>query len=603
MTDFYERLKPVRAVLFAVFSLFALRLFFLQVVFGDDYRIMSERNRFQIFYRQAPRGLILDGGGLPLATNIGIFNMYFNPRFKVGDVKKRSEAVAAIMGVPVQELWRAIENASRINKTQLVLGQIAPQAAFRFFEIEKDFPEFFLASESLRYYPLKEAFSHMLGYLTKIPTREHFEKLKPLGYRFDSWIGRFGLERLFENYLRGDDGAVFVEVDAKGRPLFSSPVAVKQQAAQMARLTQEPYPGQDILLTANSRLVGAAYKALQESPTGVGSAVAIDPQTGAVLALVSSPGFNPNSYVSDRGDRLAAQQNEFVRALTGVYPPGSIFKIPVSIAALEAGLDPAKKFICRGQYVLPGRTFKCWKKEGHGALGFIEGLQHSCDVYFYNIGLYSGPERLAQWAEKFSFGKKVALAEFPNLAAAGFIPTPDWKQSKKRSSWYPGDTLNFSIGQGEVLATPLQLALLMCLVANRGVAYEPYLVREIRDPFAQKILFKHPLKARPLVRVDHVSEGTWNLLEEALRLVVEAGTGRAANIAGYSIFGKTGTAQNPLGEDHSLFVCYLRSADGNPRLAVSVVIEHGGHGSSAAAPAAKKIMQEFIDMENLAPHG
>ncbi|MEK6543831.1 MAG: penicillin-binding transpeptidase domain-containing protein [Elusimicrobiota bacterium] len=352
------------------------------------------------------------------------------------------------------------------------------------------------------------------------------------------------------------------------------------------------------MLTVHSGLVLSAYKALKETKVGSGSVVALDPRSGAVLAIVSTPGFDPNSYVKDEYSSPRGG-NEFLRALTGTYPPGSVFKIVSSIAALETGLSPAKKFYCGGSYALPTRVFKCWKKEGHGQCDFLEGLKNSCDVYYYNLGLATGPEALSQWALKFPFSKKISLIEFPEFGSSGFIPTPQWRAAK--GGWYPGDTLNFVIGQGEILTTPMQIAALLSMVANRGTFYEPYVVARVQDPLTKTVVYERAQSGKPLYSLTSVSDTTWELLDKALSLVVTEGTGRSAMIPGYHIYGKTGTAQNPHGDDHSLFACYLKDPSGTPLLAVGVVVDNGGHGSSAAAPVARRVVQEFITQQGLLP--
>ncbi|MBI2070866.1 MAG: penicillin-binding protein 2 [Elusimicrobia bacterium] len=586
----------MRFLILIFVGVFALRLFLLQIVSGEKYSILAERNRFQIFYRQAPRGAILDRTGYPLASNVGVFNLYFNPRLLLEEPDKRVEAVSAILNLKKQDLDKEIALARSGGRTQLVARQIAPEAAFRFMERQEAFPEFFLASESLRYYPLGEAFSHVLGYLTRIKSRAQYERLKDLGYRFDSWLGGYGLEKNFEEYLKGTDGAVLIEVDVRGRPINRGVDTLREghSGSGGLRLIEDAYPGQDMALTVDHRLLMTAYAALRDSPSGAGSVVGLDPLTGRVLVLVSTPGFDPNAYIRLDSGEDEAGRAEFPRALTGLYPAGSTFKVVTSVAALEKGIDPGRRYNCTGKFALPGRVFRCWKEEGHGSCDLVEGLKHSCDVYFYNAGLFAGGESISAWAMKFSLGRSMFVREFPEWSKQGFIPTPAWKEEKKRSSWYPGDTLNLSIGQGEVLVTPLQLAALFSLVATRGRLPQPYIVEVVGDVSSGAL----GLTAQKTpIQVGGLSAKTWELVEAGLRAVVDGGTGRGANIPNRAIFGKTGTSQNPLGKDHALFACYLKDDQGTPRLALGVIIEHGGQGSTAAVPVARRVLEEFIRIE------
>ncbi|MBI4369316.1 MAG: penicillin-binding protein 2 [Elusimicrobia bacterium] len=593
MTKVAEKAAWLRLIVLGLLGVFTARLFLMQVIFGNHYRILAERNRFQIFYRQAPRGAIMDRNGFPLASNIGVFNMYFNPRVLVDEPQKRIRRVGSILHLNAENLNTEILLTRKAGRTRLVARQIAPEHAFRFLEQQNSFPEFFLASESLRHYPLGRAFSHVLGYLTRIQSRDEYERLKERGYRFDSWVGGFGLEKKYEDFLRGSDGAVLFEVDAKGRPLATSPPAFMSTGSG-SHLEEDPYPGGDLMLTADYRLIQAAHDALEKSSSGKGSVVAVDPRTGGVLALVSTPGFDPNAYIRLDTEESAPSRTEFLRALTGLYPPGSVFKPVTAIAALEKGLDPLRRYRCNGAFALPTRVFRCWKEEGHGSCDFIEGIKNSCDVYFYNAGLFAGGEAISSWALKFSLGKAVALIEFPEWSKEGFVPTPKWKEIKKHDAWYPGDTLNLSIGQGETLVTPMQIAALFSMLANHGQWLKPHVLESMRYPETGQLAWKYDDEAALLWSVDSIKDQNWRLVEEGLRQVIEFGTGRPAMIPGYHIYGKTGTAQNPHGEDHALFACYLKDDRGVPRIAVSVVIDNGGKGSSAAAPVAKKVLEEFI---------
>ncbi|MFC1521913.1 penicillin-binding protein 2 [Elusimicrobiota bacterium] len=602
MSDLSGKLFALRVVIVLCVSVFVLRLFFLQVVFSDHYRTLAERNRFQVFYQQAPRGLILDRRGGTLAGNVGVFNLYYNPQLPFDDKEAKLKSVERIVGKRSSELRKNMLKALKLVRTTEVLSQIDSRMAFRFMEANLDLPQFFLSPESIRNYPLRKVFSHTLGYLTKLQSWNEFRRLKAAGYRFDSWIGRFGMEKSFEDLLAGVDGAVLLEVDVRGRPVSMLKKDVGEYSlpgmGSASFIARKPVSGKDIVLTIDSRLLKVAHKALIDSGHAKGSVVALDPLNGEVLAIVSVPGFDPNDYV-DSVRSSGGVSDEFNRALTGTYPPGSIFKIITSIAAFESrDLDVEKEFTCLGKVKVANRNFRCWRRSGHGKMDYLAGIKNSCDVYFYRLGLMLGGDELYKWADIFPYGKALEIEGFSDLARKGNIPSPA-KRQKKNRKWYPGDTLNVSIGQGELLATPIQLATMISMVATRGIGFRPHIIKEVIDPGNGKLLYKAPAEGEVMITANEVSARTWEYVEQGLELVVSEGTGRPARLSGYKIYGKTGTSENPLGDDHALFVCYLKDEDGVPRLAVSVVVEHGGHGSSTAAPIARKIMKEFISIEHI----
>jgi len=598
MNEIHNRARLLWWLIVGALGVFTARIFYLQVIQGSAYQVLAERNRFQVFFRQAPRGLVVDVKSRILAENVGVFNLYFNPNLYTEDLSAHAARVSAILRVPQEVFEREVEKTKQINRTRILLSQIPPTAAMRFMEVEKEFPEFFLTSESLRSYPWGTDLSHILGYLTKIQTKEEFEKLKTKGYRLDSWVGQFGLEKVFEDVLKGSDGAVFLEVDARGR---AERPASKETMPRGYEFTQDPYPGNTIHLSLDGQLSHLAHQLLRESASGFGSVIGIEPKTGAIRVLAMTPGFDPNAYIriADKG-HLAL--TEYPRALAGTYPPGSVFKIITGIAALESEhFDPKRQFLCRGEFVTPRKTFKCWKKEGHGWCDFLGGVENSCDVYFYHMGLILGPDPLTQWAHRFGLGEPAAIRELPQWSARGFIPSQQWKLRVKKEPWFSGDSLNMAIGQGEVLASPLQLADLISTVANRGVSYPPHLVDYVSDAFTDEVLYQNPGTLKPFLEVRQVQSATWDMVEKGLALVVNEGTGRGAQIPGYQIYGKTATAQNPLGKDHAIFVCYLKDEKNQPRLALAVVVEHGGMGSVSAVPIAREILKAYIHEENIAP--
>jgi len=351
-------------------------------------------------------------------------------------------------------------------------------------------------------------------------------------------------------------------------------------------------PGSDIFLTIDSKAQAAAEEGLEKSLTGKGAVVALDPRTGAVLAFVSMPDYDPNQFVlsGSEKDKISSGKTlpEFNVALQGSYPPGSIFKIITGAAILESGrLKPEETFFCPGYYDAGSRVFKCWEKKGHNKVDFITGLTKSCDVYFYNAGQRAGALTIEKYSRAFRLGQPSGIALPEEKGGNVFGPGP---RAAKKSYWFIGDTLNLSIGQGETLMTPMQAVGMIAAVANGGIFHRPYYVDRIVRSDGQSLLKNKP---EEVSRVK-LKDSTWALIRAGLGSVVAEGTGQAAKLAGVEIYGKTGTAQNPHGKDHAWFVAYASIAGQPSKVAVAVLVEHGEHGASAAAPIARSVIEAVL---------
>ncbi|MGD9552697.1 MAG: penicillin-binding transpeptidase domain-containing protein, partial [Candidatus Caldatribacteriota bacterium] len=319
--------------------------------------------------------------------------------------------------------------------------------------------------------------------------------------------------------------------------------------------------------------------------------------TGKILALVSYPDYDPNIFTQQmtitQWQEIAQSKDNILcnRAIQGIYPPGSVFKLIIAIAALEEGIvDLNSKVYCPGYYQLGDSLFKCWKENGHGNQTIVEAIANSCNVFFYTMGSKLGIDKLHYYAKLFGFGEKTGI-DLPG-ELAGLVPSQEWKRKTFNQSWYPGDTVNMSIGQGFLLVTPFQIHNMLCLIANEGNYFKPSYVDKIVSRSGEVIKKLQP----ELIREIDISKNTFQIIKKGMRKVVEDGTGRSANIEEVKIAGKTGTAQNPQGENHAWFVGFAPYE--KPEICVTVFIEHGGDGSQAAAPIASNIIQKYFQLRN-----
>jgi penicillin-binding protein 2 len=440
--------------------------------------------------------------------------------------------------------------------------------------------------------------AHVLGKLGEI-TAAQLEQRDYLGYRQGDVIGQAGIEALYDRELRGRPGGRNVLVDAHGRDL--------EELGSV-----EPHPGHNLVLHLDQRMQAAAEAALDATPAG-GALVAMDPRNGEVLALVSRPSFDANRFAAGidrraweelRNDPRKPLQD---RALSGQYPPGSTYKVVTAIAGLELGsIRPETEVHCGGSFGLGRRRYRCWKKEGHGAMNVHRALVQSCDVFFYQTALRVGVDRLAYYARMLGFAQPTGIELRPE--AGGLIPTRAWKQQRFGEPWMEGETLSIGIGQGFNLVTPIQLAVAYAAIGNGGRVWRPQVLRSIEDVFGQPLEQRSP----ELVSELAVSPRTLEIVRAGLRGVVqeERGTGGAMRKlpGGIEAAGKTGTAQVvALAEDppendediaiehrdHAWFVTYLPAE--SPELVVSVIVVHGGHGGSAAAPVARRVAETWLE--------
>jgi penicillin-binding protein 2 len=581
-----------------LFGLLAARLYYLQVIDADKYSLLAENNRINHRLLPPERGRIFDRHDVPLARN--------SPTYRVQVVREQAGDVAATL----RALGRLIT-----LEPELVAEVLAKARAKRRFvpilvredltwaEVAKiavnahELPGITLDSGLLRDYPAGAVTAHVLGYVAPVAERDLTgEALLELP---EFRIGKNGIERVYDQYLRGTAGTSRFEVDAVGREI-----------RELER--EEATPGQDLGLTLDLDLQRYGDERLGREQSA--SAVVLDVRNGDILALVSQPSFPPEAFTNGLShetwralstDPMTPLLN---KAIAGQYPPGSTFKMMVALAALEAGvIDPDHEVYCPGYTMLGGHKFHCWKKYGHGKLRLVGAITHSCDVYFYDIARKVGVDAIAAMARRFGLGERLGV-DLPG-ERGGLIPDKAWKEAALGERWQGGETLIVGIGQGFVLATPLQLAAMAAQIANGGQRIRPRLVRRAEDAATGE--------AGPAATLG-VSEWALHFVKKGMYEVVngERGTARASRLPDPTVAmaGKTGTSQvrrisrsqritgvikneeKPWVErDHALFVAY--APFDAPRYAVAVVVEHGGGGCKIAAPIARDIMAKALELD------
>jgi len=579
-----------------IFCVLALRLWYLQVLGVDHYRDLSERNRIRYVAIQAPRGAIFDRHGTLLVDNRPAFTVSAL-RQEVDDRSQLFHNLAELLEVDQEQLeqrWLAGQGLPRYRPLTLV-EDVGRQSMEKVQENSLNLPGILVEVKPFRAYPFGDMGAHLFGYLGEV-TEEELAQAEFDGYRSGEMVGKTALERMFEDTLRGISGQKRIEVNVRGREL--------RQVT-----TQNPLPGQNLYLTIDASLQQAAEKALAGK---AGAVVALDVNNGEVLAMVSRPTFDPAWFArgisSEEWRELIdnPQHPMTNKALRGQYPPGSTFKMAVALAALEAGTaTPSTKVQCDGSIKLGSFEYRCWKKEGHGSVDLHKAIKESCDVWFYRVGLDVGIDRIASAAKRLGLGQGTG---FPfGGESAGMIPTREWKKKRFGTGWYDGETAISAIGQGFVLTTPLQLANMAATLANGGTVWRPQIVQKIVDLEGN---------SEELLRPEKLMETAWpaaalNAVRAGMESVVNdvGGTAWRSRLKTVRFAGKTGTAQvvrrkdddekAPKDDeipyqyrDHALFVSY--APVDKPQIAVAVVVEHGGHGSSAAAPVAKAMYEAYF---------
>ena len=594
-TEWYkQRIGGVIICALAAFVVIFIRLIYLQVVRGDEFRRLSLNNSIRLQNIDPPRGRLYDRNGDLLVDN--------RPSFDVRIILKDAEPIKTTLdklsqhiSIPADTLMSKIKRTEGVSAYKpLLLRQDIGRDALAAIEVNKfDLPGISVNVNLRRHYIHERSAAHLIGYLSEISP----EELKSGAYpdcRSGDLIGKFGAEKVYENHLRGKRGGRQVEVNANGLV-----VRILE--------TVDAEPGHNVYLTIDKVLQRRSEELLDGV---VGAAVAIEPGSGHILALASSPSFDQNSFVGgithQKWDSLISNPFRPMsnRAIQGEYPPGSTYKILTALAGLEEGvIDEKTTFFCPGHYRFGNRVYRCWKKGGHGSVAIIKAVEESCDVFFYQVGQRLGVDRLAWYAKAAGLGSPTGI--FLDQEARGLIPTAAWKKRRTGVPWQAGETLSIAIGQGFNLATPIQMAVLAAAVANGGKRYRPMILNRIELADGQilqqsepKITGKIPVSRSNL---DLMKLGLWRVVNG------ENGTARGSRLEDIDMSGKTGTSQvisrkedDSLPEEdmpvhlrsHAWFVAYAPSE--NSRIAVAVVVEHGEHGSGAAAPIAKEMIKTYL---------
>ena len=594
-SDWYkQRVTGVMICVLVTFTVLLLRLLYLQIVMGEEYLILSLNNRIRLQSIDPPRGLIYDRNNQVLVENRPSFDVTITLK-DAHPVEKTINKLADYLDVPAQELLQKLSSSKGISAYKPIqLQQDIGRDALAAIEAHKyDLPGIAINVKLLRHYLNVKDAAHLIGYLSEINSTELSGGSYP-GLRRGDFIGKFGAEKAFEKNLQGTRGGRQVEVNANGRVVR----VLKTVAAK---------PGQNIHLTIDHVLQKKAESLLQ----GVaGAAVAMDPGSGRILALASSPSFDQNYFASgmshEQWDLLISNPFRPMenKAIQGEYPPGSTYKIITALAGLEEGvIDESTEFFCPGYHRFGNRIYRCWKRGGHGKVDIVKALAQSCDVYFYQVGQLLGVDRLAWYAKAGGLGSLTGI----NLGkeGKGLIPTAAWKKKRTGIPWQRGETLSVAIGQGFNLATPLQMVHLTSAIANGGTRYKPIILESITTADS-RIVFQN--KPQVIGKVP-LSEHSLELVRKGLWEVVNGnkGTARGSRLADIEISGKTGTSQvisrkkdDTRSEEeqpahlrpHAWFIAYAPSAA--PEIAVAVLVEHGEHGSSAAAPIATELIKTFL---------
>jgi penicillin-binding protein 2 len=571
--------KVIRVISVGIFMILVAALFRLQIVRSDHYVQLSENNYIVEASINAPRGCVTDRNGEIIAGCRQSFSIYAIPRTLLrnqGEIR----ILARILGVDEELIVSRLEKTASTYRPTAVMRDVDFATLSRVEEMFAELPDVIVASVPVRTYPFGEEFAHVLGYVGEVTQAEIASD--PTVYVPGDFIGKSGIEKSYETYLRGKDGKKYVKFTPHGG---AGPIDLEDLPVRL------PRSGMTVVLSADSRLQTLAH---QELLGRRGCVIAVDVKTGGVLALVSSPYFDPNLFATgissaDWEDIIGAPGKPLLnRAIQSTYPPGSIYKLVTSAVGLETGkISRNTRFqTCRGAYRFGNRTFSCWKKEGHGVTNLIDAVAVSCDVYFYQLGERLSLDSFSGYAKGWVIDKESGV-DLPG-EVSGLIPTSGYyDRVYGAGKWTRGLMLNLAIGQGELLLTPMQVVCFICGIAGSGEYVTPHCVERVEtDRRVENIECKR-------VRLD-MDAKTLEALGAAMLHVVEDsdGTGRAAKLPGIKVAGKTGTAQNPHGEDHASFVCFAPYED--PEIVVFVLIENGGHGSVVAAPVAQRILASYF---------
>jgi penicillin-binding protein 2 len=569
--------KDPRILTIFILLILILRLFQLQIVRRNYYRSLSEKNRIRRDMIIPTRGKVLSREGEVLAESRPSYSLIIYPYYL--DSLELNELCRALQ-VSKKDLLKRINPNFRTCR----IRRLSFEATSRIVEKQEDFTSVRLTTEPVRFYENDKIFSHLLGYAGEI-TREELEKFSG-DYIMGDIVGKKGLELEYEQFLRGEKGTSIYEVDARG-------VVVRRFDDSYGKATEKGY---NVYLSISKPLTLYADSLFSEFSSG--ACVGMNPKNGEIILYYSKPGYGTNKLSAGisniEWDSLRTDENSplWDRAIAGEYPPGSIAKIWTTLIGMENDLvkENSRFISCDSIFWIGNRYFGCWKR--HGSLNLLGAITQSCDIYFYQLGMSMTLELMVNFAKSFGLSQKCGI-DVPG-ERGGFLPSKEWYDKKYgKRGWARGVLANLAIGQGEILITPLQGATFFSAVANGGWTYQPHVLKEIKDVDGNVIKSLKPKK------IDlPVSEDNLKFVRKAMRNVVNERKGTAywSRLKDITVAGKTGTAQNPHGEDHSLFVGFAPFED--PEIVIFTVIENAGHGSTYAAPVTMKLIKRYLTKDN-----
>jgi len=579
--DTENRSLIFQVIVVVIFFLLATRLFYLQVIKGDEYRERSTNNRVKLKRVEAPRGKVFDSQGELLATNeAGYRLLYLNER-KYSE--KELKEISKLLDLTEESVERKIKYGEIFPYTRenILIDDLSEEEAHRVMEKLSDFPYLQVQAYAKREYLYDTLASHVLGYVKTISAKE-YEELKELGYTQRDTVGKNGVEKQYDYQLQGKPGYKYIEVNALNR--------IVKELNQ-----RQPIPGKDMYLTIDSRLQERMEQYFEEKGLQ-GSFIAMNPKNGEIITMVSYPTYSLNMFTS----RFTSEEWNSImndkrkpltnRAIAGEYPPGSIFKPIVSVALLNGGLNPKKKYFDNGYYQIGKWKWRSWKRGGHGYVDLKKALTESVNPYFYKLGDELGHTKLIETAADFGIGEKTGI-DTPG-EKSGRLPDGDWKRENMKEPWYRGDTINFSIGQGYLTVTPLQMAEAYSILANKGVAYKPHLVRSLKGKNETVVT-----KIEKVKELDY-SKSYYGLITDAMVNAVEAsnGTVKALRTKDLKVAAKSGSAQNSQFEKTHAWVAGYFPAE-KPEVVFVAFAEGAGGGGSIAGPAAKAFIDKYLELK------
>ena len=575
------RLAVIQWVMVGLMALLSVNFWQLQVLRGKYYRNLAENNRLRPVPIPAPRGLLFDRNGRVLVDNRPSFNVVLTTE-QTDNVDWSVKRLSALLQIAQDAIREKLRQKGPQFRAVVVKADATEQDVATIEARRLEQPEVSVDPVPLRSYPLGQGAAHVLGRVGEITERQ-LESDNYAGIDAGVTVGQAGVEAEHNRLLMGKDGLRRVIVNSRG-----------VEVAEAER--QPPVEGPSVSLTLDMKVQQAMEQAMAGKP---GSAVAMDPNNGEILGMLSLPSYDPNEFAKGiepaAWTELAKDPDTPLmnRVIQGQYSPGSSFKIPMALAALQEGvITPQTKFHCPGYLNIYGTTFRCHKESGHGTIDLKHALALSCNVYFYNVGVRLQIERISKWTRRMGMSAPTGI-DLP-AEASGLIPDPDWKRKVSKEKWYPSETVSISIGQGGVLATPLQMARLAALVANGGKLVQPHLIKAVSGVPA-------PVPA-PVDLGFHPS--VLEAVKEGMLAVVAEGTGRRAQVPGIVVAGKTGSAQvvtharleqdkkSHAMQPHGWFICFA-PAD-KPTIAMAVMVEHGTAGGQSAAPVAGEILARYF---------